>query len=262
VQSFLPAPPSSTHARGNTADGRFRTASPSPAVNGTNDVDAKAIDSLLIEIVMVLGRWNLYIKFLSAKCQYDAPKLGIPRFLQIASLANKLSRIQTAFESLETFFFRRSVEKAFQLDEPTSQSGPPTTSVIDDVMFVLRKTLDRALGTGDADLLKKICANTRRILDLDFAGVLKRRFSTIDWNSKTRGTVRERIRGCVSELNNLDLSSESIKDLTQGYTGQDKNLNEVFPFEGQLETAQTALRNVASLKERFDSYLHVLPPSA
>jgi len=33
-------------------------------------------------------------------------------------------------------------------------------------------------------------------------------------------------------------------------------LNEVFPFEGQLEIAQTALRNVANLNERFDSYLH------
>jgi len=130
-------------------------------------------------------------------------------------------------------------------------------------MFVLRKTLDRALGTGDADLLKKICANTRRILDLDFAGVLKRRLSTIDWSSKT-GTSgkedrRERIRGVVCELNNLDLSSESVKALTEGYIGPDK-LDGLFPFEGQMEIAQTALQNVASLKERFDSYLHVFLP--
>lgn len=125
-------------------------------------------------------------------------------------------------------------------------------------MFVLRKTLDRALGTGDADLLKKICANTRRILDLDFAGVLKRRLSTIDWSSKTGGNVKERIRGSVFELNNLDLSSESVKALTEGYIGPEK-LDGVFPFAGQLEIARTALQNVANLKDRFDSYLHVPP---
>jgi len=130
-------------------------------------------------------------------------------------------------------------------------------------MFVLRKTLDRALGTGDADLLKKICANTRRILDLDVAGVLKRRLNTIDWSSKTgvsgKDDRRERIRGVVCELNNLDLSSGSVKALTEGYIGPDK-LDGLFPFEGQMEIAQTALQNVANLKERFDGYLHVFLP--
>ena len=176
-----------------------------------------------------------------------------------ALLAEKLNKIRSAFESLETFFFRRSVEKAFQLDEPSQQSGPPTTSVIDDVMFVLRKVLDRAMGTGDADLLKTICANSRRILDLDFAGVIKRR-SSMDRNltgsGKDDSGKRERIRGFIAELNNLDISSESINALTEGYIA---NLDGVFPFGDQAEIARTALSNVGNLKERFDSYLHVLP---
>ena len=70
VQSFLPAPPSSSHARSNADQGRFHTASPSPAPNGTDDaIDSKAIDILLNEISVVLARWNLYIKFLAVKCQ-------------------------------------------------------------------------------------------------------------------------------------------------------------------------------------------------
>ena len=72
MQSFLPAPLSSTHTRTSTAEGRFRTAGPAPSVNGTDDtVDAKAIDSLLNEIAVVLARWNLYIKFLAVKCQVN-----------------------------------------------------------------------------------------------------------------------------------------------------------------------------------------------
>ena len=159
---------------------------------------------------------------------------------------------------METFFFRRSVEKAFQLDEPSSHaSGPPTTTVIDDVMFVLRKTLDRVLGTGDANLLKTICANTRRILDLDFAGAIKRR-STMDHNLSAAGDVagrRERIKTYVAELNNLDISSESVQALSDGYISG--NLEGLFPFDDHLEIAKTALMNVRNLKERFDSYLHV-----
>jgi conserved oligomeric Golgi complex subunit 4 len=171
--------------------------------------------------------------------------------------------MRISFESLETFFFRRSVEKAFQLDEPSSQqSGPPTTSVIDDVMFVLRKVLDRAMGTGDADLVKTICANTRRILDLDFAGVIKRR-ATMDPQRNLSGSGkqddlgrRERIRDFVAGLNNLDISGESVIALTEGYIGG--NLEGIFPFGDQEQIAKNALLNVANLKERFDSYLHVL----
>ena len=70
IQSFLPIPPSVSHIRSTADQGRFRTASPSPAVNGTDEtIDSKAIDSLLNEISVVLARWNLYIKFLAVKCQ-------------------------------------------------------------------------------------------------------------------------------------------------------------------------------------------------
>jgi hypothetical protein len=187
----------------------------------------------------------------------------VPQFVLDAPLADKITKMRGSFESLETFFFRRSVEKAFQLDEPSShQSGPPTTSVIDDVMFVLRKVLDRAMGTGDAQLVKTICANTRRILDLDFAGVIKRR-ATMDSQRNLSGSGkddvgrREKIRAFVAGLNNLDISSESVYALTEGYIGG--NLDGIFPFGDQAEIAKVALLNVGNLKERFDSYLHVYP---
>jgi hypothetical protein len=132
-------------------------------------------------------------------------------------------------------------------------------------MFVFRKVLDRSLGTGDAELLKTICANTRRILDLDFAGIIKRR-ATMDSQWTVSGKPaedvgrRERVRGFVAELNNLDISSERIVALTAGYVGD--KLEELFPFGDQLEIARAALTNVGNLKERFDNYLHVRVPES
>jgi conserved oligomeric Golgi complex subunit 4 len=171
-------------------------------------------------------------------------------------LADKIHKLKKAFESLETFFFRRSVEKAFQLDEPSSQNVP-TTSVIDDVMFVLKKVLDRAMGTGDVELLKTICANTRRILELDFAGAIKRRVN-MDSQRLVRDDYarRERFRGFLAELNNLAISSENVTGLAEGYL--QTNLEGLFPFEDQLPIAKNALMSIGNLKERFDGYLHVL----
>jgi conserved oligomeric Golgi complex subunit 4 len=183
----------------------------------------------------------------------------MPKFITTAALSDKIIKIKSSFESLETFFFRRSLEKAFQLDEPSSQTVP-TTSVVDDVMFVLRKVLDRAMGTGDAELLKTICANTRRILDLDFAGAIKRRVTMDSQRNlqlgKDDGARMERIRPFLAELNNLAISSEHVTALTEGYLSA--NLDSLFPFEDQLQIAKTALMNIGNLKERFNGYLHVL----
>jgi len=69
VQSFLPNPPAPTQVR-TAVDGRFRTNSPSPLANGTDEtIDSKAIDTLLNEIAVILARWNLYVKFLAINCQ-------------------------------------------------------------------------------------------------------------------------------------------------------------------------------------------------
>ena len=71
---------------------------------------------------------------------------------------------------------------------------------------------------------------------------------------------REKIRGFVAELNNLDVSRESIIGLTEGYIGG--NLEGLFPFGDHLEIARAALMNVGNLKERFDTYLHVRVPKS
>ena len=131
-------------------------------------------------------------------------------------------------------------------------------------MFVLHKVLDRAMGTGDAELLKRICANLRRIIDLDFIGVIKRR-TTMDSQRTLLGGGKgddmsrpERIRAFLSGLNNLDISGENVHALSEKYVSGD--LDTLFPFGNQSEIAQVAFENVGNLKERFDSYLQVLHP--
>ncbi|TVY36414.1 Conserved oligomeric Golgi complex subunit [Lachnellula subtilissima] len=119
VSSFLPA------QRG---PGISRTNSPAIG-GGTNGrisedegVDMKEVDGLLNETAMMLGRWSLYSRFLASKCRDpeidpDEP-LVMPELLIKSALSRKISaRLTTPFNIMTTFFFRRSVEKAFQLDE-------------------------------------------------------------------------------------------------------------------------------------------------
>ncbi|KAF8456795.1 COG4 transport protein-domain-containing protein [Kalaharituber pfeilii] len=168
VQSFLPG-------SRNPAVGPQRTGSPA-AVGGTgaggtggqadsDGMDVKEIDMTLLEIGAMLSRWALYCRFMARK-----------------------------FLTLTTFFFRRTLEKAFQLDEPPSDllplplfnpslphpsqshaPGPFITSSVDDIMFILTKLLHRTLTTSQPSLVHGIISTLSRILASDFLGLLQRK---------------------------------------------------------------------------------------
>lgn len=132
VQSYLP------QQRG--VPGISRVNSPALGGGPTSDarnsedegVNMKDVDGLMSEIAIMLGKWSLYSRFLAGKCKdpgapEDAP-LTLPDVLINSNLHQKVSnKLINPYNSMATFFFRRSVEKAFQLDE--APSGYPSTCI-------------------------------------------------------------------------------------------------------------------------------------
>lgn len=171
VQSFLSTPSASA--------GTPRSSSPRPGAIGASrnseddSVDVKEIDSHLNEIGVMLSRWSLYSRFIARKClpppteppaspngsSPEAP-LVIPSVIKKSVLSTRVdAKLSTPFEVMTTFFFRRSVEKAFQLDElppdlhlnpsrPLKNTTTPyITLSVDDVMYLVRNVLKRSLST-------------------------------------------------------------------------------------------------------------------
>ena len=125
----------------------------------------KEIDGLLNESAIMLGRWSLYSRFLASKTtlhtdEHDEAPLTFPSFLTHSTLQKKVTDLLIEpFNTMAAFFFRRSVEKSFQLDEPPADltlnpnkplgSNPPfITSAVDDVMYIVNQVLQRALTTS------------------------------------------------------------------------------------------------------------------
>ncbi len=149
VQSFMPT------QRG--SGGTPRANSPAPG-RGSEDesVDMKQVDALLNEMTLMLGKWSLYTRFISDKSadpstQSEAARM--PAFLTNSSLMKKVQdKLMSPFNIMTTFFFRRSVEKAFQLDDqppelslnphkPLKSNPPHVTSAIEDIMYIVNKVL-------------------------------------------------------------------------------------------------------------------------
>ncbi|KAK9447593.1 COG4 transport protein-domain-containing protein [Limtongia smithiae] len=158
-----------------------------------------------------------------------ATQLNIPPILLDSKLYMKMNtRLAPAFESLATFFFRRSVEKAFQIDEPPSlyhlppepsPTSPLITSAIDDVMYVLNAVLERTVSTGHAHLIRNVIGNVRRVLESDLVGMIQRKMRDETYprapgvpsgNGPAPPPPEDKVNGFLILLNNLDVATEYI----------------------------------------------------
>jgi conserved oligomeric Golgi complex subunit 4 len=287
VQSFLPA------QRG---PGISRTSSPAVG-SGTNGrlsedegVDMKEVDGLLNEMAMMLGRWSLYSRFLAGKCRVSPPKgvllqaiskisqdpaidpdepLVMPELLIKSALSRKISaRLITPFEEMTTFFFRRSVEKAFQLDEsPTGLSlnlskpldgNPPfIISPVDDVMYIVNTVLQRSLSTSQRDVIASVIPTIGRVLGSDFVGMIQRKMRD---ESYPKAVIQggfppeDKIISFIVLINSLDIANDYIaRIVTSRISPTDPSaasLADLYPFAQDATFVTHALK---SLNTSFSS---------
>ncbi|KAI5292953.1 hypothetical protein KEM55_007394, partial [Ascosphaera atra] len=172
VQSFLPS-------RAGTGTPRVNSPAPGQAIEDES-VDMKEVDALLNEMAIMLLRWSLYTRFLADKCSSaEEENPQAPEFLTKSALAQKLDdRIIGPYNAMTTFFLRRSVEKAFQLDEQPvglsldlqapvapNASGPPfISSVVDDIMYIVNKVLQQSVETGQSAVVTSVIFTLNRVL--------------------------------------------------------------------------------------------------
>ncbi|EPE26339.1 hypothetical protein GLAREA_02251 [Glarea lozoyensis ATCC 20868] len=236
VNSFIPARTNSP-AVGGGANGR---------TSEDEGVDMKEVDALLNEAAMMLGRWSLYSRFLAGKCRVSPPTgvlqqaisklsqdpeadaeepLVMPDLLHKSALIRKISnRLIDPFNQLTGFFFRRSVEKAFQLDEaPTGLSlnmsrtldgNPPfIISPVDDVMYIVNTVLQRSLSTSQRDVVGSVVSTIRVILGTDFIGMIQRKMRDESYpKAAIQGAFppEDKIISFIVLINSLDVSNDYI----------------------------------------------------
>ncbi len=268
VQSFLPQ---------QRPSGTSRTSFPGGSDSGPGrnsgqedeGVDLKDVDGLLSELMVMLGRWSLYCRFLARKCkesaddgnsQAEESSLSMPSFLLRSALHRKLTdRLLPLFNTMTTFFFRRSVEKAFQLDEQPPDlslslqkalpSNPPyITSAVDDVMYIVDKILQRSLTTSQRDVIANVVPSVGRVLSSDFVGMTQRKMRDECYpKAVVQGgqPPEDKIIAFLVLINNLDLAAEYLKRIVQSrqlvsssstaQAGENdaakSSLDQLFPFE-------------------------------
>lgn len=73
----------------------------------------------------------------------------------------------------------RSCLQAHRLDQPDHSSNPYTSSLLEDVFYVLRSVLSRVLLTSSTSTVSSMIRVIRTTIDEEFVGVLVRRMDAI-----------------------------------------------------------------------------------
>ncbi|RAH65825.1 Golgi transport complex subunit COG4 [Aspergillus aculeatinus CBS 121060] len=275
VQSFLPP------QRGG---GTPRSISPATRDGAAEDegVDMKEIDGLLNEMAVMLGRWSLYCRFLADTCnppgENDSTnQFALPEFLRESSLARKINeRLAAPFNTMTTFFFRRSVEKAFQLDEqpsgltlnphkPLKADPPHITSAVDDIMYIVNKVLQQSLATSQISIVTNVVPTVSRVLGSDFIGMTQRKM-------RDECYPRAAVQGAQPPesltipflvlINNLDVAVDYIRRILHKHTEQKiasqsepssttttDPIQALFPSPTEAQLASQTLHSLASTFE-------------
>ncbi|KAI5859742.1 COG4 transport protein-domain-containing protein [Durotheca rogersii] len=187
MQSFLPP-----------QRGASRTNSPGigTGANNAQEIDdegvgLKEVDELLGEIAAMLGWWSSYVRFIAGKSKDEEDtkdeSFSIPEILLESGLNRKISRmLTTPYNTMTTFFFRRSVEKAFQLNEfpnnlslnlktPIDNNRPFIITAVDDIIFIINRVIQRSLPTSQREVITSVVLAMDRVLSSDFVGMIQRK---------------------------------------------------------------------------------------
>lgn len=288
VQSFLPSQKPTS----------IRSSSPAHRDSGSGrqsedeSVDMKEVDSLLSEVAMMLSRWALYTRFIATKthvstcrCSYsrashanilkdpdaDPTRLTMPSLMINSTLQRKITDALTEpFNVMSTFFFRRSVEKSFQLDEsptdlslnpnrPLGANPPFITSAVDDVMYIVNQVLQRTLATSQRSVVASVVPAIGRVLGSDFFGMIQRKMRDESYpKAAIQGALPPEsvIISFLVLINNLDVSTDYLRRVVQTHMGTPSvnpqtsqtsprpTIAELFPFGHDAVFVENALESM------------------
>lgn len=189
---------------------------------------------------------------------------------------------------MTVFFFRRSVEKAFQMDEyPSGLSlslnrhiegnAPYIILAVDDVMYIVNNVIQKTISTSQRDVVASVLPTLGRVLTSDFVGMLQRKMRD---ESYPKAVVQggfppeDKIIQFIVLINSLDVSIEYLKRIVSGKVGapsalqngasdEEHPLKRSYPFERDVTFVTTSLQTfensfVTKASELLNEGLQVL----
>lgn len=192
--------------------------------------DSKDIDLLVEEIVLILARYDLYSKFVCKRIDDDLETkisgISIKSMLNNSILCCSVQELMGRYLEFERYYMEESIKKAMMMDtidgaDDGDGDDTLTSSMVDDVFFIVRKCVMRSLRSGSLDVLCAVINNAVNALETDmctfFSQILSAGYPGTGYFNRFTPDL-DRIRQTfLASLNNTEVAIEYSKSLSQTF---------------------------------------------
>ncbi|KAH6791559.1 conserved oligomeric Golgi complex subunit 4 [Perilla frutescens var. hirtella] len=222
--------------------------------------DPREIELYLEEILSLTQLGEDYTEYMVSKIRSLTsvdPELG-PQATKAFRSGNfsKVSQDTTGYYViLEGFFMVENVRKAIQIDEHVPDSL--TTSMVDDVFYVLQSCCRRAISTSNISSVIAVLSSAVSLLGGEYSEALQQKMREPNLGAKLfLGGVGVQKTGTeiATALNNLDVSSEYALKLRHEIEEQ---CLEAFPTPADRERVKSCLSELTEMSNSFKKALNV-----
>ncbi|CAN6273809.1 unnamed protein product [Urochloa humidicola] len=229
------------------------------AAGGNEGPDPREIELYLEEILALTQLGEDYTEFMVNKIRglRDVkPELGPQAMKAFRNGSfNKMEQDLTGFYVIfEEFFMVENVRKAIRIDEPVPDGL--TTSMVDDVFFVLQSCCRRAASTASINSVLAVLGGATSLLSNEYQEALQWRMREPNLGAKLfLGGVGVQKTGeeIATALNNMDISSEYVLKLRHEI---EELCAEVFHAPADREKIKSFLSELGEISASFKKILH------
>ena len=146
------------------------------------EVDPLTLDGILNETSRLSERSEMYFRFLRRRLQTDLECSANKENLSVelreldnwignTKLAHQLQEIMGVYVLMEKYYMRESIQKAIEMDN--TPENALASSMIDDTFYVLKKSRDRAVMSGNLNCVCAVINQITALLESDFIEALR-----------------------------------------------------------------------------------------
>ncbi|KAM6352801.1 conserved oligomeric Golgi complex subunit 4 isoform 2-T2 [Alca torda] len=230
-------------------------------------IEPRELDPILTEVTLMNARSELYLRFIKRRIISDF-EVGdsmaseevkqehqkyLDKLLNNCLLSRTMQELIGYYITMEEYFMRETVNKAVAMD--SYEKGQLTSSMVDDVFYIVKKCIGRALSSSSIDCLCAMINHSTTELESDFREVL--------YNKLKQGfpatTFQDFQRGVTSAVNIMHSSLQQGKFDTKGIESTDEAKHS---FLVTLNNVEVCSENIMTLKKTLEEGLNELNSTA
>ncbi|XP_041047489.1 conserved oligomeric Golgi complex subunit 4 [Carcharodon carcharias] len=221
-------------------------------------IEPRELDTILAEVTLMNARAELYLRFIKRRITADFEvcdavaseevkqehQKALDKLSNLCLLSRNMQELIGYYITMEEYFMREMVNKAVAMD--VCEKGQLTSSMVDDVFFIVKKCIGRALASSNIDCLCAMINHSTTVLESDFREVL--------YNKLRMGfpatTFQDIQRGVTSAVNIMQSSLQQGKFDTKGIESTDEAKQS---FLVTLNNVEMCSENLLTLKKTLES---------